>query len=143
NSPKQVSFQTLFFRKTAHDQIGLAVFDCAKNNSLGGYEHVLRNSRFENKSKLYFPRVPPLNDALRQHRISNFHKTCNISSFNIVYIPILLGSVLYTLEVDLFHDRLQLRVYLLSRPAEALRILRHFQSRNSYSTRIGRFPGPE
>ena len=84
-----------------------------------------------------------LNDALGQHRFSNFYKTCNIGAFHIVYVAILLFSIVAAGFVNAEHDFLQSGVHLLGRPVEADGVLCHFQPGSGHATGVGSFPRRE
>ena len=57
-----------------------------------------------------------LDNPLSEHSISNFNKTSNVSSFNIIHL-VLFSTVLNTGLMNIFHNSLQSLVYFITRPA--------------------------
>ena len=69
-----------------------------------------------------------LHDALSHHSLGNLHEAGYISALDIVNIAVGLLAVLHAVLVDILHDSVQAVVNLFRGPAEALRVLAHFET---------------
>src|SRR5690606_13564107 len=81
--------------------------------------------------------IESLHNTLRKHSFCNFHESGDICSLYIVHISVFFLTVISAGFLDSDHSFLTTAVHLCRTPVQTGRVLRHFQSRSSYTSCVG------